>query len=212
MAEVTFAVVHEEPLSHLPASWQDYWVLVLSADAASAYEALSNEHLEGTEVDLGRISRYLGMSKARFRRALVQLEEHGFLALDAEERPPVVSLRCVPEPDQDAAPPPPRKRPKTRWHSVWEFINHWRDLHDRYMGTPYPIPTHGTRDTILVDEMLRAYSTGTLKDIASNFFKSLGKREPATIAYFHFHLPRLVSEWKNQGGVALPRMKDGAQT
>ena len=206
MADATFAVVHEEPVGHLPSSWRDYWLLVLSLDASSVYEALIDEHLGGTEVNLTRIVRYLGMSKARFSRALGELEERGFLWLDAEERPPVVSLRGVPEPDLDAAPPAPRKRPKTAWHTVWEFANSWCDLHDRHVGAPYPRPARGGRDTYLIDEMLRTYSAGTLKDVASWFFQTRGEQEPATVAYFHFHLPRLVSEWKGKGGVALPKM------
>lgn len=208
MADATFAVVHEEPLGPKPPSWRDYWLLALTNDASSTYEALADEHLAGTEVSLGRIVRYLGMSKARFNKALSELEGHGFLWLDAEECPPVVSVRSVPEPDPDAPPPAPRRRPKTAWHSVWEFSNHWCDLHDRHVGAPYPRPARGGRDTYLIDEMLRSYPISTLRDIASWFFKSRTDQEPATIAYFCFHLPRLVSGWKAQGGVALPRMKE----
>ncbi len=207
MADATFYVVHEEPLGQLPAHWGAYWKLSLTLEAGAVYEALTDEHLASTEVSLERLTRFLGMSKARFGRAITLLESHGFLWLDAEERPPVISVRGVPDVDPDAPPPEPRKRPKTSWNIVWQFVNHWCELHERHVDEPYPRPARGSRDTYLIDEMLRTYSLDTLLAVASYFFKAQkeGRRD---LAYFKFHLPRLVTEYKDQGGVTLPKMRE----
>ena len=97
----------------------------------------------------------------------------------------------------------------TAWSIQWQFINHWADLHERHIEEPYQRPQRGKgRDTTLIDEMLRTYSVETLKSIATSFFKHRRADEPATIPYFQFHLARLLSEWKDQGGVPLPKMKE----
>lgn len=207
MADATFLILHTEPLGQLPEQWAAYWKLVLTLDAGAVYEAVIDEQLASTEVSLERLTRFLSMSKARFRRAVELLEAHGFLWVDAEDRPPVISVRGVPDVDPDATPPPAKKRPQTPWKVVWEFVNHWCALHDRYVEEPYPRPERGGRDTYLMDEMLRTYSLDTLKAVASYFFKTrkTGRRD---LAYFKFHLPRFLSEYKDQGGVTLPKMRE----
>lgn len=207
MADTTFYIVHEEPIGQLPAHWAAHWKLVLTLEAGAVYEALIDEHLASTEVSLLRLTRFLSMSKARFGRAVALLETHNFLWLDAEERPPIISVRGVPDVDPDAPLPEPRKRPKTPWDVVWQFVNHWCELHERYVVEAYPRPEQGSRDTYLIDEMLRTYSVDTLKAVASYFFKEYreGRHD---LAYFKFHLPRLVSEYKDQGGVTLPKMRE----
>ena len=150
------------------------------------------------------------MSKNRFGIAVRELEGYGFLWLDNEERPPVITVSEVPEVDPDAPPVVMRKSAiKTPWRIVWGFINHWCELHERHVEEPYPRPQRGQgRDTVLIDEMLRTYSLETLKSVATWFFKHRRADEPSTIPYFQFHLPRILSEWKDEGGVALPKMKE----
>ncbi len=140
MADATFNLVHAGALGHLPEHWADYWKGVLSREAGLVYEALSDERMAGTEVSLARITHYLGLSKNRFGIAVQELEAQGFLWLDAEERPPCITVNAVPDVDPDAPPPDPRQRPKTPWRTVWEFINHWCDLHERHVEEPYPRP------------------------------------------------------------------------
>ena len=207
MADTVFHVVHEGSLDQLPAHWADYWKLVLTIDAGAVYEALVDESLAGTEVSLTRLVRFLSMSKARFGRAVELLESHGFLWLDAEENPPVISVGDVPDVNPDSPPPEPRKRPKTPWSTVWQFVNHWCELHERYVDEPYPRPERGSRDTYLMDEMLRGFSLDTLMAVATYFFKThkTGRRD---LAYFKFHLPRLVSEYKDEGGVTVSKMRE----
>lgn len=205
--DVVFSVVHEEPLGQLPAHWDSYWKLVLTIEAGMVYEALADDNLAATEVSLERLTRFLGMSKAGFARAIDLLESHGLLWLDAEERPPIISVCSVPDVDPQAPPPAPKKLPKTPWKTVWHFVNHWCELHERYVDEPYPRPARGSRDTYLIDEMLRTYSLDTLKAVASYFFK-VQKKGRRDLAYFKFHLPRLVTEYKDQGGVALPKMRE----
>lgn len=207
MADTVFCVVHEEPVDQLPAHWAEYWKLALTLDAGAVYEALTDEHLASTEVSLTRLVRFLGMSKARFGRAVELLESLGFLWLDAEENPPTISVRGVPDVDPDAPPPAPRKRPKTPWNTVWQFVGHWCELHERHVEESYPRPAQGSRDTYLIDEMLRGCSLDTLKAVASYFFKTQteGRRD---LAYFKFNLPRLISEYKDQGGVTVPKMRE----
>ncbi len=207
MADTAFHVVHDGSVGQLPAHWAEYWKLALTLDAGVVYEALTDEHLASTEVSLNRLTRFLSISKARFRRAIALLEEHGFLWLDAEERPPVIYMSGVPDVDPDAPPPEPRKRPQTPWKTVWQFVDHWCDLHDRYVEEPYPRPERGSRDTYRMDEMLRTYSLDTLKAVASYFFK-MQKEGRRDLTYFKFNLPRLVVEYKDQGGVTLSKMKD----
>lgn len=214
MADATFSIVHAEPLDRLPDHWEEHWKHVLSREAGLVYEALSDERMVGTEVSINRITVYLGLSKTRFGVAVRELEGYGFLWLDTEERPPSIAVNAVPEVDPDA--PPIAKRagtPKTAWRTVWEFINHWCGLHERNVEEPYPRPQRGRgRDTALIDEMLRTYSVETLKQVATWFFRHRRADEPSTLAYFNFHLPRLVSEWKDEGGVALPKMREGSKT
>lgn len=213
MADATFNVSHAEPLGALPHCWTDYWKLVLSREAGLVYEALSDERLAGTEVSIGRLINYLGLSKNRFGVAVQELEARGFLWLDAEERPPAITVQSVPEVDPDAPLPAPKNLPKTSWRKVWEFINHWCALHERYVEEPYPRPQRGRgRDTVDIDEMLRTYSLETLKAVATWFFDHRQKgEEPSTLAYFKFHLPRLVSEWKDAGGVVLAKMRESTE-
>ena len=61
---------------------------------------------------------------------------------------------------------------------------------------------------ILIDEMLRTYSLETLQQVANWFFRHRNADEPSTLAYFQYHLPNLVSEWKDKGGTPLPKMKN----
>lgn len=208
MADATFYVQHAEPVGDLPERWGDHWKHVLSSEAGRVYEALVDERLASTEVSIGRLTRYLGMSKNRFYNAVRELEKHGFAWLDAEERPPVVSINGVPEVDPDAPPVDKKRAPQTPWRTVWEFINHWCELHERYIEEPYPRPSRGrgNRDTYIIDDMLRTYALETLKQVATWFFQHRKKDEQSTLAYFQFHLPRLVTEWKDSGGVALPKM------
>ncbi len=207
MADNTFYITHDEPLGQLPAHWGEYWKLVLTIDAGKVYEALIDEHLANTEVDLTALVRFLSMSKAAFGRAIYVLESRGFLWIDSEERPPVISVRDVPDVDPDALAPPSRKLPKTPWKTVWQFVNHWCELHERYVEEPYPRPVQGSQDTYRIDEMLRTYSLDTLKAVASYFFKT-HKEVRRDLAYFKFHLPRLVVEYKDHGGIALEKMRE----
>lgn len=208
--DATFNVMHAEPLDRLPDRWMEHWRHVVSRQAGLVYEALSDDRLAGTEVSIARITRYLGISKTSFGNAVQELEGHGFLWLDNEERPPTITVSAVPEIDPDA--PPVEKRAgalMTPWRTVWEFINHWCELHERNVEEPYPRPQRGQgRDTVLIDEMLRTYSLETLKQVATWFFRHRRADEPSTLPYFMFHLPRLVSEWKDEGGVALPKMRE----
>ncbi len=210
MADATFIIVHAEPLDKLPAHWEEHWKHIVSREAGLVYEALFDDRLASTEVSIARFTRFLGISKTRFGTVIQELEGHGFLWLDKEERPPTITVNDVPEVDPDA--PPVEKRvgaPKTPWRTVWEFINHWCELHERHIEEPYPRPQRGKgRDTALIDEMLRTYSLETLKPVATWFFRHRQADEPSTLPFFNFHLPRLVSEWKDEGGVALPKMKD----
>lgn len=207
MADYTFYVSHDEPLGSLPDHWAAYWKLVLTIEAGKVYEALVDENLAGTEVDLNQLVLFLSMSKAAFGRAIYLLEERGFLWIDNEERPPVISVRTVPDADPDALAPPSRKLPKTPWNTVWQFVNHWCELHERYIKEPYPRPAQGSRDTYRIDEMLRTYSLDTLKAVASYFFKT-HKEVRRDLAYFKFHLPRLVVEYKDHGGITLEKMRE----
>lgn len=209
MADSAFYVIHEEPIGQLPAHWNDYWKLALTLEAGAVYEALIDEHLASTEVSLARLTQFLSMSKAKFGRAVELLESHGFLWLDTEERPPVITVRGVPDVAPDAPVPQPRKRPQTPWKTVWQFVNHWCELYDRHVEITYPRPKQGSQDTYLIDEMLRSYSLDTLKAVAEHFFKT-DKQGRRDIAYFKFHLLRLVTEYKDQGGVVLAKMEEGA--
>jgi hypothetical protein len=210
MPDTTFNIVHAEPLDRLPEHWHEHWQHVVSREAGLVYEALADDRLAGTEVSITRFARYLGISKTRFGNVIQELEGYGFLWLDAEERPPTITVNDVPEVDPDA--PPVERRvgtPKTPWRTVWEFVNHWCELHERHIEEPYPRPQRGRgRDTALIDEMLRTYSLETLKQVATWFFRHRRADEPSTLPFFQFHLPRLVSEWKDEGGVALPKMRD----
>ena len=211
MTKATFSLVHAEPLGALPDHWQDHWKHVLTREAGLVYEALVDERLEGTELRLKTITRYLGMSQTCFGRAVKELEDHGFLWMDTEERPPLITLNSVPEIDPDAPPIKKRDAPATSWRTIWEFINHWCGLHERNVEEPYPRPQRGKgRDVLLIDEMLRTYSLETLKQVANWFFRHRKANEPPTLAYFNFHLPTLVSEWKDAGGTPMPKMKEDA--
>ncbi len=207
--DAVFHLHHNEPLSQLPDHWNTYWKLILTAEAGSVYEVLRDNRLASTEMSIERLVHYLGITKTRFGAVIQELENHGFLWLDTEERPPSIALNDVPEVDPNALAPPARKRPKTSWHLVWEFINHWCGLHERHVEEPYPRPERGRgRDTVLIDEMLRTYSLETLKQVATWFFRHRRADEPSTLPFFQFHLPRLVSEWKDEGGVAMPKMRE----
>lgn len=209
MPDKTFSIMHTEPTDQLPDCWDEHWKHVLSREAGLVYETLSDERLVGTEVSIDRIAKYLGLSKARFSRSIRELEGHGFLWLDAEERPPTITLHSVPEVSPDAPPIEKRGAPKTPWRTVWAFVNHWCELHERHIEEPYPRPQRGRgRDTVIIDEILRTYSLETLKAVATWFFRHRRADEPSTLPYFQFHLPRMISEWRNQGGVALPKMKN----
>ncbi len=209
MADATFNIIHGEPLGNLPDQWGDHWKHVLTREAGLVYEALSDERMDATEVSLLRVTHMLGLSKNRFRIVLQELESHGFLWVDAEERPPAITLNSVPEVDPDAAPAKKRNVPETPWRTVWEFINHWCSLHERNIEEPYPRPQRGKgRDVMLIDEMLRTYSLETLKHVADWFFRHRKADEPSTLAYFQYHLPNLVSEWKDKGGTPMPKMKE----
>lgn len=209
MTDATFTVTHAVPLDQLPDHWHDYWQHVLSHSASMVYPALSDARLAETEVSLARITKYLGMSKNAFGKALQELETHDLLWLDRDERPPRITVNAVPEPDPDALPVKQANVPATPWRTIWEFINHWCELHERHIEEPYPRPQRGKgRDTVLMDDMLRTYSVETLKHVATWFFKHRKANEPSTLAYFEFHLPRLVSAWKDEGGTPLPKMKE----
>jgi hypothetical protein len=212
LADAAFYVYHEEPLGKLPDQWSSYWKDVVSPQAAHLYEILSADDFASKEVDLTRIARYLGMSKSRFAKAVAELEEHGMARLDADDSPPSVTLRPVPEVDPDAPPVEKKRGPISSWRPLWEFVNYWADLHDRHLEELYPRPRHGSRngDTHLVDEMLRTYSLETLKKIAHTFFTKRRNDEPATITYFHYRLPRLISEYKDTGGSVLPKLRKEA--
>ncbi len=211
MANTTFYILHSEPLGTLPDHWREYWKHVLTREAGLVYEALVDERLEGTELHLKTLTRYLGLSQTRFGRAVKELEDHGFLWLDTEERPPTITLNSVPEVDPDAPPVVKRDVPATPWRTMWEFINHWCALHERNVEEPYPRPQRGKgRDVSLIDEMLRTYSLETLKQVANWFFRHRKANEPTTLAYFQYPLPTLVSQWKDDGGTPLPKMKDDA--
>ncbi len=212
MPNPTFILYHEEPTVSAPTrpqSWYDYWLHALSREAGMVYEALCNEHLAATEVNLKQIASYLGMSQTKFRKFVGELEDKGFLSVEEEERPAVITINDVPEPDPDASPVMKRNTPPSAWRTMWLFINHWCELHARHIEEPYPRPERGKgRDTVLIDEILRTYSLETLKSVATFFFKVRRAEEPSTLAYFKWHLPRLVSEWKDQGGVSLPKMRE----
>lgn len=209
MTDATFTVTHAVPLDQLPDHWHEHWRHILSNSASMVYPALSDSRLAGTEVSLAAITKYLGMSKFGFGKALQELESHDLLWLDTEERPPAVTVNAVPEPDPDAPPPKKRDVPAMPWRTIWEFINHWCELHERNVEEPYPRPKRGKgRDTVLMDDMLQTYSLETLKHVADWFFKHRKVDEPSTLAYFEFHLPRLVSEWKDKGGTPLPKMTE----
>ena len=210
MSKVTFILHHSESTvtDPVPERWNDYWVHALSREAGVVYLALCDHHLASTEIGLKLFASYLGMSQTKFQDRVLELEQRGFLWVDTDERPPVITVNDVPEVDPDAPPITKRDTPPTAWQTMWLFINHWCDLHDRRIEEPYPRPERGKgRDTVLIDEMLRTYSLETLKSVATFFFKVRGAEEPSTLAYFKWHLPRLVSEWKGQGGVSLPKMK-----
>lgn len=210
MTNTAFWVMHEGLPDRLPDDWAQYWRPALSSEASLVYEALTSEHLASTEVDLNQITHYLGMSKAAFNRAVRELEGYDFLWLDNEAHPPILTIQEVPVVDPDDPPVPKTgSKPKTPWRTVWEFVNYWCALHERRIDEPYPRPQRGKgRDTYLIDEMLRTYSLETLKAVAYWFFVHRKADEPSTIPYFQFHLPRFVSAWKDEGGVALPKMRE----
>lgn len=210
MASAQVYIRHGEPFGPMPEHWGKHWSLVLSDEAVVTYPELRNEHLASTVVDVKRIARYLGLSQTRFGAAIRELEEHGFLWLDTDDSPPSITLSDVPPVPADAPTPTPKELSKTPWHTVWEFINHWCVVHERHVDASYPRPQRGkrNRDTMLIDEMLRTYSLETLKEVATWFLKNRREDEPSTIAYFNFHLPRLVSAWQGKGGVALPKMRE----
>ena len=209
MADATFNITHAVSLDQLPDQWQDHWQHVVSRAASLVYPALADNRLAGTEVSLDRITKFLGLSKNAFGIALQELEAHDFLWLDTEENPPTITVNDVPEVDPDAPPITKRDAPETPWRTIWAFINHWCELHERKVEEPYPRPQRGKgRDTVLMDEMLRTYSLETLKHVATWFFKHRKAEEPSTLAYFNFHLPRLVSAWKDEGGTPLPKMRE----
>ena len=208
MADATFNIVHGEPLGALPDHWAEYWKHMLTREASLVYEALSDDRMEGTEVSLERVTHMLGLSKNRFNIVVHELEARGFLWIDTEERPPTITVQSVPDVDPDAPPVVKRDMPATPWRTQWEFINHWCGLHERNVEEPYPRPQRGKgRDALLIDEMLRTYSLETLKQVASWFFRHRKADEPSTLAYFQYHLPTLISEWKDEGGTPMPKMK-----
>lgn len=216
-ADATFHLIHSEPLGQLPERWEAHWRHAMSREAGLVYQALSDEQLAGTEVDIKRIARYLGISPTRFVVAIRALDAEGFLWLDTDEAPPCITVHPVPEVGLDALPPAPRSQPPTAWRTVWEFINHWCALHERYIEEPYPRPKRGSREAYLMGEMLRQYSLETLKGVATLYFQRLHEgKEPSKLStsplrYFAFHLPRLVLEWKGAGGVPVSKMREGSE-
>ena len=210
MANAQFYISRTEPFGPLPEQWVEHWSLVLSRPATATYHALRDENLASAVVDVKRIARYLGLSQTGFAKAVRELEEHGFLWLDTDDNPPSITLNDVPVVPDDAPVPAPKTHPQTPWHTVWEFINHWVAAHERHTDESYPRPQRGkrNRDTTLIDEMLRTYSLQTLKEVATWFLQNRRAEEPSTIAYFEYHLPRLVSDWQNKGGVPLPKMRE----
>ena len=208
----TFQVNHTEDFGKLPDFWEGYWVHVLSAQAVTTYHALRDPHLAHAEVDIAFFAKYVGTSKSKFYGAVQELEDHGLLWLDKEERPPEIALYDVPEPSDDALPPLTIKEP-SNWQQQWEFINHWVALHERQIEEDYPRPQAGSQDAYLIGEMLQTYSLETLKAVADYYFKRLKEGdEPSNIAtsplrYFKFHLPRLVLSYKEAGGRTVSKMK-----
>lgn len=202
----SFLVTHDQPLVPLPPQWESYWKLALSPEAGALYEGLTGNDFSGVHVDAESLIHFFGMSKARFRKSILELVDRGFATFDVEDDPPHLSLGVVPE-VVEGTPAPARKAiPVSPWKSVWEFVNHWCELCDRYTDITYPRPSRGkTRDTFFVDRMLRAYTLESLKQIAAWWFQHRGAGEPVEIKYFEYHLTRLASEFQNKGGTVLPK-------
>ncbi len=74
---------HSEPISQeLPKRWTRYWRVVLSRKARAVYTALRKDMFDGEMVDVRLLAAELMMSRTAFWRALEELQEYGFVAVD----------------------------------------------------------------------------------------------------------------------------------
>jgi len=207
--KAVFNCIHNSAVTRHPPDWGDYWQLLLSPESGAVYDELSQDVYAQTEVDLDEFVRYLGISKNKFKIAMVELEEYGLALLEVlpGETAEVIILPVPVVPD-DAPEPPVKKQPKTPWAIVFQFLNEWSTQCELNTKDLYPTPKPGTRDTILTDEMLRTYSLDSLKRVAAYWFLHRHDDEPVTINYFHHNLARFVSEFKANGGSVLPKRRE----
>lgn len=203
----TFYCAHQGIGYSKPETWEEYWKLVLTPQAGALYDVLSDDEFADTEVDLERLVRYVGISKNKFKISIHELEELGFMSLELDEDPPTIVIMDVPNVSEDAVPPLARKRPKTPWATTFEFLSAWVELCEIHTKELYPIPKPGTRDSILVGELLQTYPIETLKRVASWWFGTREWDEKVEIKYFHFHIAGIVSDWKHKGGSTLPERR-----
>lgn len=76
-------VYHVTPLSReLPKRWTRYWRVILSRRARAVYTALRKEMFDGEMIDVSLLAAGLSMSRTAFWRALEELQEYGFCAVD----------------------------------------------------------------------------------------------------------------------------------
>lgn len=74
---------HSEPLTEeLPKRWTRYWKVVLSRQARAVYTYLRHPVFDGEMVDIRILAAELMMSRSALARALEDLQEYGFVALD----------------------------------------------------------------------------------------------------------------------------------
>lgn len=212
VAKAIFTCIHDGAVTRHPPDWGDYWQLLLSPEAGAVYDELAKTVYDLTEVDLSDFVRYLGISKNKFKIAIAELEEHGLAVLELVpgETAEVIILP-VPVVADDAPEPPAKKRPKTPWATVFQFLNDWGILYELNTDDLYMTPKPGTRDTVLADEMLRLYALDSLKRIVAYWFLHRRDDEPTTINYFHYNLAHIVSEFKTNGGSVLPKRREKGQ-
>jgi len=211
MPRGTFIVVHEQPVKPFPECWENYWRKTLPKDAAIIYEGLAGDEFAGVEVSADRFLRFYGMGASRFARALRQLEEKGFAWIDPDDEPPHITVRPVPE-TSAAVPPDEKGENVSPRRQVYDFINHWSKLWERYLGDRHPRPTRGkNQDVYFLHKLLETYSVETLKQVADWFFLHRRKNEPATIKYFWHRIEELMSEYKDKGGSIITKNESLSQ-
>jgi hypothetical protein len=74
---------HSEPISReLPKRWTRYWTQILSRKARAVYLALRKEMFDGEMLSVRILAAELCMSRTAFWKALEELQEYGFCAMD----------------------------------------------------------------------------------------------------------------------------------